>query len=229
MSAPSTSAQTHVAQRRDVETDPKPPPSTLVEQQARALLELIEADRARQCAQIIGEANSRAAAVRAQAYADARARIGQAFAEQRVLRRERIAAAQARLATHGRLHRQQRTAALLRLAWEQLPGELQALWRQPATRAAWAGQVLASARARMQRGPWRIVHAPDWPAVERQALAQAIASESGAEPQFEADAAIVAGLKVAADGNVIDGTLAGLLADRAEFESRLLRHLEASS
>jgi hypothetical protein len=45
--------------------------------------------------------------------------------------------------------------------------------------------------------------------------------------QFEADPAIHAGLKVVANGNVIDGTLAGLLADRHEFEAQLLRQLES--
>ncbi len=211
---------------------PQQPPSgsvggaALIEQQTRALLDLIETDRARQCAQILGEANARAAALRAQAQAQARARMRQAFAEQRLLRRERIAAAQARLATHRRLHDQQRIAALLRLAGEQLPGELLALWRQPASRADWVAQVVASAHARMPHGPWRIVHAPDWPAAERQALAQSLAGGSGAAPRFEADAAIAAGLKIVADGNLIDGTLSGLLADRADFEARLLRHLE---
>jgi hypothetical protein len=199
------------------------------EQQTHALLGLIEADRARQCAQILGDANGRAAALRAQAHAEARARMRQAFAEQRLLLRERIAAAQARLATHRRLHEQQRTAALLRLAWEQLPGELLALWQQPASRADWVAHVLASARARMPRGPWRIVHAPDWPGAEQQALAQALVAESGVAPLFEADASVGAGLKIVANGNVIDGTLAGLLADRAEFEARLLHQLESSS
>ena len=199
----------------------------LIEQQARALLDLVEADCGTKCERILGEANSRAAAVRAQARAEARARMRRAFEEQRLLRRERIAAAQARLATHRRLHEQQRTAALLRLAREQLPGELRALWQQPASRAAWVAHVLASVRQRMPRGVWRVVHAPDWPAAEQQALAKAVMEESGAPPRFEADAAIGAGLKVVAEGNVIDGTLAGLLADRAEFEARLLRHLES--
>lgn len=199
------------------------------EEQTRALLDLVEADRARQCAQILGEANSRAEALRTQAQADARARMRQAFEEQRLRRRERIAAAQARLATHRRLHEQQRTAALLRLAWEELPGELRALWQEPVSRTAWVATVLGSAHARMPRGPWRIAHASDWPATERQALAQALLAESGATHVFEADAAISAGLKIVADGNIIDGTLGGLLADRAEFEARLLRLLESSS
>lgn len=197
--------------------------------QTRALLDLVEADRARQCAQILGDAHGRAQALRAQAHADARARMRQAFDEQRLLRSERVAAAQARLATRRRLHEQQHTAALLRLAWQQLPGELLALWQQAPTRTQWVAQVLASARARMPRGAWRIVHAADWPVPEQQALAQGLASELGAAPLFEADASIDAGLKVMVDGNVIDGTLGGLLADRADFEARLLRRLESST
>jgi hypothetical protein len=150
----------------------------------------------------------------------------QAFAEQRQRRHERIADAQARLATQRRLHAQQRNAALLQLAWQQLPGAMLARWQQPAARAAWVAHVLASAQPRMPRGPWRIVHAPDWPPVERQAPMAAIAAASGAAPHFEADAAIRAGLKVVASGNVIDGTQHGLLADRPAIEASLLRALE---
>ncbi len=200
-----------------------------VEQQARGLLDLVEADRARRCAQILGDENSRAAALLSQAHADARVRMRQAFAEQRLQRRERIAAAQARLATQRRLHEQQRNAALLRLAWQQLPGELLALWQRPDARAAWVARVLQTARACMPRASWHIVHAPDWPASERQALAQQLAAEPGTAPAFEADPAISAGLKIVANGNVIDGTLAGLLADRTAIEARLLRRLEGGT
>ena len=104
----------------------------------------------------------------------------QAFAEQRALQRERLAAAQARLATQRRLHEQQRTAALLQLAWQRLPGELLQRWREPAARAAWVAHgARRRRRARMPRGPWRIVHAPDWPAAEQQALAQAVGRRAG--------------------------------------------------
>ena len=193
-----------------------------------ALLDLVEADRVQQCGQILGDAKARADAVHAQAHADARSRMRLAFDDQRQRRREQIAAAQARLATQRRLHEQQRTAALLRLAWDQLPGELLALWQQPASRAAWIGHVLASARARMPRGSWHLLHAPAWPVEEQHALAQTLIAESGATPMFDADATITAGLKVLANGNAIDGTLAGLLADRPAIEARLLRTLEGT-
>jgi hypothetical protein len=198
-----------------------------IEQPKRALLEMIENDRARQCEQILGEARGRAAVARAQAHALARARMRQAFGEQRERRREQITAAQARLATHRRLHEQQHAAALLRLAWQRLPAELHSLWQQGAARLAWVSQVLASAQARMPRGTWRIVHAPDWPSAERHALAERLAAASGVTPRFESDASIAAGLKIVCDGNVVDGTLDGLLADRAELEARLLHQLES--
>jgi len=200
-----------------------------IEQPTQALLDLVEADRARQSAQIIDTASSQAATLRSQARAQARERLRQAFAEQRRLLHERVAAAQARLVTQRRLHGQQRNAALLQRARQQLPGDLLARWQQPATRAAWLVQVLAAARTHLPPDGWRILHAPDWPAAEQQALARTLAVETGVAPKFEADARIAGGLKIVAGGNVIDGTLDGLLADRSSLEARLLRLLENGS
>jgi hypothetical protein len=140
-----------------------------------------------------------------------------------------VAAAQARLATQRRLHEQQRSSALLQRAWQQLPAELQARWQDTPARAAWVAQVLASARERLPHAAWRIVHAPDWPVDEQQALATTLEPELGAVPVFEADATLTAGLKVIVHGNVIDGTLAGLLADRSALAAQLLRRLETAA
>ena len=128
-----------------------------------ALLELVEAGRAQQCAQILGEARAQAAARRAQSVAEAHARVSQAFAEQHRHHDERLAAAQARLATQRRLHAQQHTAGLLALAREQLPRELLACWADPATRSAWVSGTLAAARRRLPTGGWTVSHAAGWP------------------------------------------------------------------
>lgn len=48
-------------------------------------------------------------------------------------------------------------------------------------------------------------------------------------PQCIADPRIRGGLKIAADGNVVDGTLDGLLADHDDIGGRLLRAIEAAS
>ena len=198
-----------------------------VERQAQALIDLIDGDRARQCGDLLGEANGRASSALTQAREDAHKRVRQVFAEQRQRRDRELAAARARLATHRRLHEQRRIATLLQLAWDRLPGELRSAWQHAPTRAAWTAQLIAYARARLQAGAWRIAHAPDWPAEERDAVRVSLLDDARVESRFEADAAIAAGLKVVDGTNVVDGTLAGLLADRADVEARLLRLLEA--
>jgi hypothetical protein len=200
-----------------------------VEPAMQAMLELIESHRAGQCEQILGDARARAEAVRRQAAAAARARMRQAFEEQRQRRRERLAAAEARLANRRRLHAQQRLAASLRLASQQLPGELRALWQHEETRAAWVRAVLAAARLRLTEGPWQIVHAADWPEDERERLLTSAGTMPGGPPRCAADPAVVAGLRIVAGRNVLDGTIEGLLADPADFEARLLRRLESAS
>jgi hypothetical protein len=198
-----------------------------VERSMQALLDLVESDRARLCDQILGEAHERARALRADAGAAARARMRQVFEEQRRRRDERLAAAEARLATERRLHEQRRLAAWLRLASEGLPNALQALWQQDETRSAWARAVLAAARLRLPPGRWRVVHAADWPADERERVLLSATLEE--KTTCEADPGIAAGLKVVCGGIVLDGTLEGLLADRSDFESRLLQRREAAA
>ncbi len=184
----------------------------------QALLDLVESARAERCAQILGEAKAQADALRAQSRAEARARLRQAFDEQRRLAAERIAAARARLATQRRLHEQRHTAALLALARERLPAELKALWADESARAAWVARGFEAARRQLPAGTWDVSHAAGWPEAERAALA--------GSASFTEDAALGAGLRIAAAGNVVDASLAGLLAGRAEFEARLLRELE---
>jgi hypothetical protein len=198
-----------------------------VDRQAQALIDLIGADRARQCDDVLGAARARASSVLAQARDEARERVRQVFAEQRERRERELASARARLATHRRLHEQRRMAALLQLASDRLPGELRSAWQQEPARAAWVAQTLDYARARLQPGPWRIAHAPDWPADERERARASLAADARVEARFESDASIAAGLKVVHGTNVVDGTLAGVLADRADVEARLLSLLEA--
>jgi len=192
----------------------------------QALLDLVAADCDQKCTAILDEANARADALLAQAHADARERMRAAFVEERERMAGRVAAAQAMLATRRRLAQQQRAGALLAAGWQRLPQALVAAWREPAARKAWVDRVAAEARALLPRGTWRVVHAPDWPAAEREAFAAEL-SATHAVPDLVADPRIRAGLKIASEGNVIDGTQEGLLTDRSEIGSLLLRELEA--
>lgn len=204
-----------------------PVPAPPLQAALQALLGLVDSDRERQCAQIEGEARARAAALRGQAQTDARTRLRQTFAEQRVALQAQVAAAQARLATQQRLHTQQRTSHLLAMARQQLPAALQVRWAQAATRATWVAQVLDVAHAHLPAAGWRIAHAADWPADERAAAAAALALRGHGDAAFDTDAGMAAGLRVIAGGNVVDASLHGLLADAGEIDAALLRHLES--
>jgi hypothetical protein len=191
-----------------------------------ALLALVEGDRAAQCDAILAEARGRARALLDDARADALARVREVFAEERHRAHETMAAARAKLQTRRRLHDQHRTAALLALAWQRLPDALRERWRDDAARARWIDAILAVALQVLPRTQWRIVHGPDWPEGERKAILSRVAPQLDAAPAFDNDDGIVAGLRIAAGGNVVDGTLAGLVDDRAEVGARMLRHLE---
>ena len=197
-----------------------------LERREQALLDLVEGDRCVQCEALLAEARTRAATLVGESRAEARVRVRDAFAEERRRTHDRVAAALAKLQTRRRLHEQQRAAALLELGWRRLPAALQARWRDGDARRAWIDAVVAAASRALPRVEWRIAHDPGWPVAEREAFGRRIAADIGVAPAFVADPAIVAGLRIAAGGNVVDGTLGGLIADRVEVGARLLRTLE---
>jgi len=197
-----------------------------LERRTEALLALVEGDRSAQREAILAEARGRASALLAQAHADARARMREAFAEERRRARESVAAAQAKLATRRRLHEQHRTAALLALGWQRLPDALRERWQDSELRGIWVDAILAVARRVLPLVQWRIAHGPDWPADEQQATSARVTPDLDAAPAFVADAGFRAGLRISAGGNVVDGTLAGLVNDRIAVGAQLLRHLE---
>lgn len=199
-----------------------------IDRQTQALLDLVEADRRRKCDAILGEAQARVDALLRQAHADARARMRNAFDEERLRRDARVDAARANLQTRRRLADQRRASGLLAAGWKALPDEMLRRWRTPDLRARWVAAVVAAARAALPEAAWRVAHAPDLPAAEREALA-ALLARAHASGIVDGDARIRAGLRIAANGNVVDGTLEGLLADRAEIASQLLHLLEAEA
>lgn len=197
-----------------------------IERRTQALLDLVEDDRRVQCESILDEARKRATALRAQAHADARIRMRETFAEERQRSQARVAAAQATFQTRRRLHEQRRATEMLALGWRRLPEALLAHWDDPASRQAWVDAIVAMAQRALPRTTWRIAHGPDWPIAEQQSLTTRITGAPDMAPTLVADHGITAGLRITAGGNVVDGTLAGLLDDRVEVGAQLLRHLE---
>ena len=197
-----------------------------LESRVQGLLDLVEADRARRCQAIHHDAEETSNVTHAEARKQAIARLRMAFEDERERREQKLAAARAKLQTHRRLHDQRVAAALLDAGWQRLPDLLCGRWTTATSRDRWVTRVVTEARAVLRPGSWRIAHAEAWPREEREALAATLTRELGTSPQLVADTAIRAGLKITCGANVIDGTLAGLLADRADIAARLLRHME---
>ena len=200
-----------------------------IERRTQALLDLVDEYRRTQVDAILEAAREQAADLLAQARAEARQQVRDLFAEERERAAATVAAAQARLQTQRRLHQQRQASAWLALAWRRLPQALRERWNDPAGRRPWVEMALARAGEVLHPGHWQFVFAPDWPADERQALAQRLAAGSGISADFSADEGLEAGLRIVAGANVVDATLAGLTADRNEIGARLLAEPEAAT
>lgn len=198
-----------------------------LDSRTQALLELVEADRQTRCEALLDEARIQAAAALGQARAQARSQLQQARDEDRHRCAEQLAAARAELATLTRLHAQRRVEALLARGWEMLPRALDARWQDPMARQQWVQAAVQAALAALPPGEWTVTHPVDWPDPERQACLDDLAARLGQRPAVVADTALAAGLRIAAAGNVIDATPAGLLADRAEIGGRLVAEWDA--
>jgi hypothetical protein len=81
--------------------------------------------------------------------------------------------------------------------------------------------VRTAALDALAKGAWRVDHAPGWPLPEREAFAAEVTAQGPGPVGFAESSALAAGLVVRADGNVVDGSLAGLLADRDALDARL--------
>ena len=193
-------------------------------QAQQQLLAVVERYREEQCAALLARANDQARELVRQAYAEARARGQRGLAEVRLHYRDRIAAAQARQQTRMRQRRQQDNSALLASLWEPLRAAILSRWQEPAARRAWIDALLRTAAASLLDSSWTIEHPADWPQAEQHAVRSRVGEVS---VSFAPQAGMAAGLRICAGGACVDGSVDGLLKDRAYIESLLLAALGA--
>ncbi|MEW5790277.1 MAG: hypothetical protein ACOY4L_06925 [Pseudomonadota bacterium] len=196
--------------------------------QEQDLIRIIESKRDQSCEAIRKEAEDQAAELFRQAYRDARSRLHQAIREERARASRRIEGAQAQARAHQRQRELQRSRLRLNRAWDLLPDALQRRWRDATSRQVWSAAVLHEALALLPPGAWVIRHAPAWPDQEISAVEEAVAQRTGKAPLFQADENIGAGICICLDGACVDGTIQGILANRAWVEARLLWEIDRS-
>jgi hypothetical protein len=185
------------------------------------MLRLVEDHERARCREIAAQAQNDVRDLLREAHAAARLRMHRHVQDLKHFRDRETARARAELETAHRRHRQRCDRVLLEAGWALLRPVLAARWREPAARRRWVERLAREALARLPRGDWTVVCPADWDRAERAALAQ----ELGTAPTWQETPDVSAGLRFCAGGACLDGTLEGLLADRAAIEAMLLAEI----
>jgi hypothetical protein len=193
-----------------------------LDERESGLLALIEGYRDAECRALLDAARAEAAALLARTWRAERARLHARVVAERAAAQARIQAARAEQDTCTRALVEQANARLLADAWPRLCERLRARWSSADDRRDWARGALTQAQRVLPAGAWTLRHAPGWEEAERRPLTAGLAAALGHEPRCIADPRLAAGLVIERGTAQLDASLAGLLADRARLEARLL-------
>lgn len=127
-----------------------------------------------------------------------------------------ISAAEAAVAAEARSRHQHHLAAMVQAVINRLPEALARRWSSPLHRTEWIEAALHNAVQRLGQGTWRIRIAPGPGEDELPGLFE------GASIEWQADAALKAGLVIEKGGARLDASISGLLADSARVQSHVL-------
>jgi len=198
-------------------------------QAAAALLQLVADNREAKCRALSQRAAAEARAIVQPAHAQARVRVRAALEEARRSAGERLARGQARRRGQQRIAEQKRLKARLELAWRELNELLARSWQDPGERRRWVEAYAQRAASVLPRDAWEIAHPAAWPEAERAQLRQFLLARGVSRIDFAPDRGLSAGVKFRAGSSTLDATSAGLLADRAGVEARLLFYAQGGA
>jgi hypothetical protein len=190
------------------------------------MLKLVAEHERQECDTVAAQAAREAQELTQRAHRAARRRMHENVVEIRQLMRREQNQARAALETAKRQHQQRCDFALLESGAPRLRAALAGRWQNAATRRRWCESLIEQARAALPSGEWIVHHPADLGDAERELLARELRALNGAPAQFAPDGKLSAGLRLCAAGACLDGTLEGLLVDRATVQARLLAKLE---
>jgi hypothetical protein len=192
------------------------------------LLEVVDQDREKRCAELIDQARADAERIVKQAWKSTRARLHHEVLHARQEYRRQLLLEQASNEARRRQARERVDRAWLDQVWQPLQEALVQRWQTTEGRLLWVDALMRQATGRLVQSDWQIHHPADWPEAERRQLATRLQAVLGKEPAFVADPALSAGIRVCAGHTVVDGSCAGLLRDRTHIEALLLAALRES-
>lgn len=196
---------------------------SIIATQARSLIEQLRQEQEQTRRKLEREAIEWRRERLREARQQARQRVHRAVGLARERHRREIAAARADIDAEHRRRRQLQLARLLARVMGRLPAQLVARWHDPQTRRRWVTDTLDDALNRLGASAWTIRHAPGLEPGEMPAR------HGEARLTWQEDTEMDAGLVIEKAGARMDASIAGLLANPTEVQSRILSLLRDST
>lgn len=178
---------------------------------------------------LLREAKNRARDLKRTARRKLHGQVREAVRDERRRREKALQMAEHRIRAEAGQRIQVLYAGLLEDGWPALIGELEQRWADSRARATWCDMVAAQALEAFGRSVWTIEHPADWTHADRERMEHTLASHGVPPATFTPDPSAAAGLRVRHGTACLDGTIEGLLADRARVEGRLLAAWEQTT
>lgn len=190
-----------------------------------AMLDLVRRNCEDQCRTIDAEAEQHAHEIITSAHTEARAKVHDVIVEERRNGLRAIDKQRAKIETAKRQNFQDQENAFLHVIWQQLNGELVNRWEDDDARQDWLRSAVDQALGHLHPGGWRVEHPQNWSPDELAPFLDRIKAFSGDDVAFVAVKDFDVGVRIQANGVIVDATLSGVLADQKEIAAMLLAEL----
>jgi hypothetical protein len=190
------------------------------------LLGIVVENREKRCAELREKACQEAREIIKQAHARSRARLHRHIDALREKYRVRVSSAHAHNQTLLRQQHQKTDRAILDIAWPVLRKAMLALWKDPDSRRKWLHAAIASAVSRLREHGGRIEHPLIMSEEELKWMKQQFPHNIGKKPDFAACDDLEAGIRIIADGTVMDASLEGLLKQKTSIEATMIARVK---
>jgi len=202
---------------------------SIVGTQVEALKKLLDQSRRDHCERVLEKARSEATEIRRRARRQARERISATVAEERNRMDNTVRMVAAEIETEQRRREQRRDQALIEVAGGKLGEALARRWADAEDRHAWVEATLAEAAVVLRSREWTLEHPSDWPEEQCKAAVALGEEQHNATIQARSTGDFSAGLRIHAQGVMVDMSLEGLLANQRTIEGELLAEINRSA
>ncbi len=199
-------------------------PDSIIDAQVERLLDVVQTYHKEYCDTVNTKAHQDARAIIKQAHHEARRRMHQVVIDNREKIQQEIGAAKAKQQTEDKQHQYRRDQRLLKMALDKLQQLLISRWQITEQRQAWIDNISGLASRMLLTDTWQVEHPAEWPVTEQKQLRERITKQTGQPPTLIVSQDIQAGIRISANGSVVDGALSGLLVDRYRIEAEFLSH-----